>query len=142
MTSDGLDASDNGSGKDYLPGDQAWYTHFRIGRVAPERYDGSMPEKCSDQHNKMLAAKVPVVIYFSDYIKNGPSDLMSTGFWQSTEQQAEQFAKDYTADGGDATVISLPDIGITGNSHFMFEEMNNKEIADNIEHWLTQHDLG
>lgn len=219
MTSDGLDASDNGSGKDYLPGDQAWYTHFRIGRVAPERYDGSQfpagdeaqnqffrmftpntgsfdeplvadamgdvlqdvkdrtgnksiylthsqgglvgwdtdmenvaaivaiepgstPEKGSDQYNKMLAAKVPVVIYFGDYIKNGPSDLMSTGFWQNTEQQAEQFAKDYTADGGDATVISLPDIGITGNSHFMFEEMNNKEIADNIEHWLTQHDLG
>ena len=27
--------------KDYLPGDQAWYTHFRIGRVPPERYEGS-----------------------------------------------------------------------------------------------------
>ncbi len=26
---------------DTLPGDQAWYTHFRIGRIAPERYDNS-----------------------------------------------------------------------------------------------------
>lgn len=219
MTSDGLDASENGNSKNHLPGDQAWYTHFRIGRVAPERYEGSQfpaddgaqnqffrmftpntgsfdeplvadamgdvlqdvkdrtgsksiylthsqgglvgwdtdmknvaaiiaiepgstPEKGSDQYNRMLAAKVPVVIYFGDYIKNGPSDLMSTGFWQNTEQRAEQFAKDYTADGGDARVISLPDIGIRGNSHFMFEEMNNKEIAENIEQWLTQHDLG
>ena len=24
-----------------MPGDQAWYTHFRVGRVAPERYEGS-----------------------------------------------------------------------------------------------------
>ena len=41
MTADGfLDAWAEDS-KDYKPGDQAWYTHFRIGRVAPERYEGS-----------------------------------------------------------------------------------------------------
>lgn len=39
-------------------------------------------------------------------------------------------------------VVNLPDIGITGNSHFMFEEMNNKQIADNIEAWLIAHHLG
>jgi|GEM_PF-1396270 len=37
MTKDALDAD----GTKYRPGEQAWYTHFRIGRVAPERYDGS-----------------------------------------------------------------------------------------------------
>lgn len=26
---------------DTLAGDQAWYTHFRIGRIAPDRYEGS-----------------------------------------------------------------------------------------------------
>lgn len=35
--------------------------------------------------------------------------------------------------GGDATVVDLPKAGITGNSHFMFQETNNKEIADHIE---------
>jgi len=41
MTMDGmLDAWAKDS-KAYKPGDQAWYTHFRIGRVAPERYEGS-----------------------------------------------------------------------------------------------------
>jgi hypothetical protein len=40
MTEDGfLDAWEDS--KDYKPGDQAWYTHFRIGRVAPDRYEGS-----------------------------------------------------------------------------------------------------
>lgn len=37
MTTDALDADSNM----YKPGDQAWYPHFRIGRVAPERYEGS-----------------------------------------------------------------------------------------------------
>ena len=44
--------------------------------------------------------------------------------------QCRDFAKQYNADGGDATVVYLPDHGITGNSHFMFQEMNNGEIAD------------
>lgn len=35
-----LDTWDSAA-KEYKPGDQAWYTHFRIGRVAPERYAGS-----------------------------------------------------------------------------------------------------
>ena len=40
MTDMELDAWGD-DGKSYKPGDQAWYTHFRIGRVAPERYPGS-----------------------------------------------------------------------------------------------------
>ena len=43
--------------------------------------------------------------------------------------------------GGDATVIHLPDMGIKGNSHFMFQEMNNAEIADLVAEWLNKHNL-
>ena len=35
----------------------------------------------------------------------------------------------------------LKAIGITGNSHFMFQELNNQEIADHIENWLGEHGL-
>ena len=31
--------------------------------------------------------------------------------------------------------------GINGNSHFMFQEMNNAEIADLIFGWLEKHNL-
>ena len=55
--------------------------------------------------------------------------------------QCRDFAKHYNEDGGDATVIYLPDEGITGNSHFMFQELNNKEIADHIEKWLDSKGL-
>jgi len=38
-------------------------------------------------------------------------------------------------------VVDLPKIGITGNSHFMFQELNNKEIADHIYQWLESRAL-
>lgn len=218
MTADGfLDAWAEDS-KDYKPGDQAWYTHFRIGRVAPERYEGSQfpegeeaqdqffrqmtpntgnfdqakcaaalgevmaevkertgnkaifithsqggavgwdvpvenisaivaiepggtPQPGSEQYNRLLEAKIPIIVYFGDYIDNGPEDIMSTGFWKGVRDGALAFAEQYNADGGDATVIDLPKIGITGNSHFMFQELNNQEIADHIEAWLGEHGL-
>lgn len=218
MTSDGFLDVWSEESKDYKPGDQAWYTHFRIGRVAPERYEGSQfpegaeaqdqffrqmtpntgsfdqamaaealsvvlsevmertsnksifithsqggavgwdvdvenisaivaiepggaPAVDSDQYNKLLAAKIPVIIYFGDYIDNGPEDIMSSGFWAMVKSGAVAFAEAYNAAGGDATVIDLPAIGITGNSHFMFQEMNNQEIADHIENWLAERGL-
>lgn len=57
MSMDGmLDAWAEDS-KEYKPGDQAWYTHFRIGRVAPERYEGSQfpsGEEAQDQFFRQM----------------------------------------------------------------------------------------
>ncbi len=205
-------------GTEFNPGDQAWYTHFRIGRGTPNRYEGSQfpaseealnqflrqmtpntgnydvvvfgealsavlsevhkmtgqkaiyithsqggrvgwqtdidnmaaivaiepgfaPEVGSENYKKFVAAKIPMIFYFGDYIENGPSDIKSTAFWKSVLDQCRDFAKHYNEDGGDATVIYLPDEGITGNSHFMFQELNNEEIADHIEKWLESKGL-
>ena len=43
-----------------------------------------------------------------------------------------------TPRGGNSTVVHLPDEGITGNSHFMFQELNNDVIADHIESWIQE----
>ena len=218
MTMDGFLDTWAEDSKDYKPGDQAWYTHFRIGRVAPERYEGSQfpegdeaqdqffrqmtpntgnfdqaldaaalgavmedvyemtgnkaifvthsqggavgwdvpvenisaivaiepggtPQPGSEQYQRLLEAGIPITIYFGDYIDNGPEDIMSTGFWQAVRNGAVQFAESYNADGGDCTVVYLPDEGITGNSHFMFQEMNNDVIADHIAAWLESKGL-
>ena len=218
MTMDGFLDTWAEDSKDYKPGDQAWYTHFRIGRVAPERYEGSQfpegdeaqnqffrqmtpntgnfdqtldaaalgavmedvyemtgnkanfvthsqggavgwdvpvenisaivaiepggtPQPGSEQYQRLLEAGIPITVYFGDYIDNGPEDIMSTGFWQAVRDGAIQFAESYNADGGDCTVVYLPDEGITGNSHFMFQEMNNDVIADHIAAWLESKGL-
>ncbi|MBQ8097954.1 MAG: hypothetical protein IJ244_00330 [Bacteroidaceae bacterium] len=38
----------------------------------------------------------------------------------------------------DATVIYLPDQDIHGNSHFMFQEKNNAQIADLVMAWIEK----
>lgn len=35
------DLDTRADGAEFKPGDQAWYTHFRIGRRTPNRYEGS-----------------------------------------------------------------------------------------------------
>lgn len=214
MTHDTIDTWSADS-KDYKPGDQAWYTHFRIGRVAPDRYEGSQfpagdeaqnqffrqmtvntgsydeklfgeslgavlsdvrrmtgkksvyvthsqggrvgwqtpaenvaaiiavepggcPERGSDAYKKFLEAGVPMLVIFGDYIDNGPSDIQSTSFWKNVRDGANEFAENYTADGGFAEVYDLPKMGIHGNSHFLFQEMNNKEIAALVEEWIVR----
>ena len=214
MTNDNIDTW-SAESKEYMPGDQAWYTHFRIGRVAPERYEGSQfpegeeaqnqffrqmtpntgsydeqlnaaalsevmqdvydmtgkksiyvthsqgsrvgwatdveniaaivaiepggtPEIDSEQYQKLLSANIPIVIYFGDYIDNGPEDIHSSGFWKAVRDGAAQFAESYNEDGGNCTVVNLPDIGITGNSHFMFQEKNSEEIASHVENWMQE----
>lgn len=217
MTGDALDAWED-EPKDYKPGDQAWYTHFRIGRVAPDRYDGSQfpegdeaqnqffrqmtpntggfdlqvaadglsavmkdvydrtgkkpvyvnhsqggsvgwatdfdnisalvsiepgasPEVGSENYQRLLEADIPVIIYYGDYIDNGPDDIASTEFWKGARDGARAFAESFNADGGDCTVIYLPDEGITGNSHFMFQELNSEEIADHLAAWMDEKGL-
>ncbi|MGN0866733.1 MAG: alpha/beta fold hydrolase [Oligosphaeraceae bacterium] len=45
--------------KEYLPGDQAWYTHFRIGRIPPERYAGSQFPPGEEALNQFLRQGTP-----------------------------------------------------------------------------------
>lgn len=102
---------------------------------------GFAPMVGSPEYQKFVEAKVPMLFLFGDNIMNGPEDIQSTGFWQMVLHQCRDFAEHYNQDGGDATVIHLPDMGIKGNSHFMFQEMNNAEIADLVAEWLNIHNL-
>ena len=43
--------------------------------------------------------------------------------------------------GGNAENIILPDIGITGNTHFPMLDTNNVEIADLLSEFLAAHGL-
>ena len=43
--------------------------------------------------------------------------------------------------GGDVTVVHLPEIGIKGNTHFPFSDLNNLEIADLLSKWLHEKNL-
>ena len=84
----------------------------------------------------------PIIIYMGDYIPAEPSDLNAENFWTMVLAGSRQFAEVAGSMGGDVTVVHLPDEGITGNSHFLFQELNNEEIAGHLYAWLTEKGLG
>lgn len=43
--------------------------------------------------------------------------------------------------GGDVTVVHLPDLGIRGNTHFAFSDLNNLEIAGLLSKFLQEKGL-
>jgi len=54
---------------------------------------------------------------------------------------ARLWAEAVNRQGGDATVVHLPEIGIRGNTHFAFSDLNNLEIADLLSQWLKKKGL-
>ena len=43
--------------------------------------------------------------------------------------------------GGDVTLVHLPEVGIRGNTHFPFSDLNNLQIADLMSAWLNKKGL-
>jgi hypothetical protein len=39
------------------------------------------------------------------------------------------------------TLVELPKIGIRGNTHFLFAELNNVQLADLLSEWLKEKGL-
>ena len=44
-----------------------------------------------------------------------------------------------TAGGGDAQMMSLPAMGIKGNSHMLMQDKNNLQLTDLILAWIDSH---
>jgi len=72
--------------------------------------------------------------FITEQILNNPS-VQATGMWQA-RQTCYDFAEAYTAQGGNCTVVDLPKEGITGNDHFLFQDLNNDVIANHVEKWI------
>jgi pimeloyl-ACP methyl ester carboxylesterase len=84
----------------------------------------------------MKLTKIPIIVYFGDYIPAEETAAFSQNFWRGVLQSARQWAELVNSNGGDVTVVHLPEIGITGNTHFIMSDLNNQVVADHIDHWL------
>jgi hypothetical protein len=40
--------------------------------------------------------------------------------------------------GGNATILSLPSVGLHGNTHFAFSDLNNLDVAQLMHKYLRQ----
>lgn len=120
-----------------MPGwEAARYTDHIAAIVAIE--PGMAPEVGSEDYTAMLEKEIPVVFYYGDYIGEEFTDIPAAGMWAMMASSADTFTEAYTAAGLTSTVIHLPEENITGNSHFMFQELNNDVIADHVENWIQE----
>ena len=85
--------------------------------------------------------KIPIIIYYGDYIPEEPDPNPGTDGWRVRMEMARLWSDAVNQHGGDVTVVHLPGIGIKGNTHFPFSDLNNVEIADLMSEWLKEKDL-
>ena len=118
-----------------MPGwETARYTDHIAAIVAIE--PGMAPMVDSEDYAALLAKNIPVTFYYGDYIGPEFTDVPAAGMWSMMASSADAFTEAYTAAGGHSTIVHLPEEGITGNDHFMFQDLNNDVIANHVEAWI------
>lgn len=85
--------------------------------------------------------EIPIVIYFGDYIPEKPSKNLGDENWRVRLAMARKFVETVNKHGGKATLVELPKLGITGNTHFLMQDLNNDIIADLLDKWLKENKL-
>ena len=115
--------------------------------------EGEVPAPIPNRFNKLLAAdavpmdefrkltRIPIIVYYGDFIPESRDENPARDYWQAAVQMANRWAATVNKYGGDATVVQLPKVGIRGNTHFPFSDLNNIQVADHLSAWLSEKKL-
>jgi pimeloyl-ACP methyl ester carboxylesterase len=76
--------------------------------------------------------KVPLQVVYGDNIPSAPVPELPADGRRAQVVASRLFAKTVNDRGGDAEILHLPDVGLRGNSHFMFSDLNNVAVADQL----------
>jgi pimeloyl-ACP methyl ester carboxylesterase len=112
---------------------------FPQGEVPPPMPSAAGPFEAvgvpMDQFMKLT--KIPIIIFYGDHIPDRPTTNRGQDQWRVRLAMAKLWMQAVNRHGGDVTLVHLPDIGIRGNTHFPFSDLNNVEIADQMSKFLT-----
>jgi len=89
----------------------------------------------------MKLTKLPIVLYFGDNIPEQPVANPGQDNWRVRLAMARLWCDAINRHGGDAHVVHLTDLGIHGNTHFAFSDLNNVEIANLMSKFLAEKHL-
>ena len=82
--------------------------------------------------------KIPIVLYYGDNIPEQVSGNPGQDAWRVRLTMAKLWVEAVNGKGGHARLVHLPDIGIHGNTHFPFSDLNNTVIADLLSGFITE----
>lgn len=102
---------------------------------------GSLPAVGVPKEDFLKLTKIPIIIYYGDNIPSKPDANPGTDGWRARLEMARKWRDAVNTAGGDVKVVHLPEIGIKGNTHFPFSDLNNIEIADLLSAWLKEKKL-
>lgn len=85
--------------------------------------------------------KIPIVLFYGDNIPDQPTDFPGQDNWRVRLKMARLWRDAVNRHGGDVTVVHLPEIGIHGNTHFLFSDLNNRDIAEQMTSFLKKKHL-
>ncbi len=85
--------------------------------------------------------RIPILVIYGDNIPDHPVDLPAQDSWRARLQMARLWRDTVNKHGGDVTLVHLPEIGIRGNTHFAFSDLNNVQIADLVSRFLSEKGL-
>jgi hypothetical protein len=89
----------------------------------------------------MALTRIPILVVYGDNIPAQPVALPTQDAWRARLQMAKMWRDSVNRHGGDVTLVHLPEIGITGNTHFPFSDLNNLEVADLVSKFLADRKL-
>ena len=85
--------------------------------------------------------RIPIQVVYGDNIPANPYPVPGPDLWRARQEMAALFVVAVNRHGGDAQLLKLPEIGVFGNTHFVFTDLNNVKIADLMSKYLHQKGL-
>lgn len=86
----------------------------------------------------MKLTKIPILIIYSGNIPEEISDNWGQDNWRVCLKMARLWGETVNMHGGDTKLIHLPYLGINGNTHSLFADLNNEQLANIQEQWMNE----
>lgn len=112
---------------------------FPAGEVPPPMpsSSGTLSGESVPVTDFLKLTRIPIAVYYGDNIPTEPTDIAGRDNWRVRLAMARLWVDAINRHGGDATLVVLPEIGIRGNTHFPFSDLNNATIAEHMADFLA-----
>ena len=124
----------------FEPGSSFVFPEKELPAPMPGTFDTLKGEPVS-MEQFMALTKIPILIIYGDNIPDKPVAMPALDSWRVRLAMAREWRDVVNKHGGDVTVTHLPEVGIKGNTHFPFSDLNNVQIADLVSKFLKEKDL-
>jgi hypothetical protein len=124
----------------FEPGSSFVFAQGEVPAPIPSAFD-TVKGEAVPMAQFIALTRIPILILYGDNIPEQSVDLPAQDSWRARLKMARLWRDAVNRHGGDVRLIHLPEIGITGNTHFPMSDLNNVQIADLVSQFLKEKQL-